>query len=360
MLGNPMLDVAIGLIFFYVLLSTIITVLQEFISSFLKWRNENLRMAIAELIGEVNKKDFFEHPLILPLFQGGVNGSGDPIEGGPSYIPKRNFALTVFDLQRKNGRSSTGPVADPAQPPAFALAQFFIDAASSGTLAERIKQFDKTATGLIGNIKNATVQKAATDALTAAVSELKTATDIVDTAVKEIEFLFDSVMDRASGWYKVKAQRVALMISLVLAVILNADTIYLAQRLWQDEALRTQSVAAAEAFYQSNAGQTQLNSLCKTTVQTADKELTAEQWQAVKDCTQEKIKEAMNQLTTAGYPIGWPWKPDQNPYLMFAGWMLTALALSLGSGFWFDVLGKFMNVRMTGKREETASSSSRK
>jgi hypothetical protein len=35
------------------------------------------------------------------------------------------------------------------------------------------------------------------------------------------------------------------------------------------------------------------------------------------------------------------------------GILLTGLAVSLGSSFWFDLLGKFMNVRMTGKREDT-------
>jgi hypothetical protein len=35
MFGNPMLNVAIGLVFFYLLLSIIVTVLQEFIASFL-------------------------------------------------------------------------------------------------------------------------------------------------------------------------------------------------------------------------------------------------------------------------------------------------------------------------------------
>jgi hypothetical protein len=36
--------------------------------------------------------------------------------------------------------------------------------------------------------------------------------------------------------------------------------------------------------------------------------------------------------------------------------LLTGLALSLGSSFWFDLLSKFMNVRMAGKREDTAAS----
>ena len=51
MLSNPMLDFAIGLMFLYLLLSIIVTVLQEFISSTLKLRNGNLQRAIVELLG---------------------------------------------------------------------------------------------------------------------------------------------------------------------------------------------------------------------------------------------------------------------------------------------------------------------
>jgi len=35
-----------------------------------------------------------------------------------------------------------------------------------------------------------------------------------------------------------------------------------------------------------------------------------------------------------------------------AGWFVTALALSLGAPFWFDLLNKFMVVRSTVKPQE--------
>ncbi len=98
MLLNPMLDVAIGLIFMYLLLSIIVTVVQEFIASTFKLRNKNLVRAIVELSGSDNKANFFEHPLISPLFRGDVDEKGAPKKGGPSYIPKRNFALAILAL----------------------------------------------------------------------------------------------------------------------------------------------------------------------------------------------------------------------------------------------------------------------
>lgn len=37
------------------------------------------------------------------------------------------------------------------------------------------------------------------------------------------------------------------------------------------------------------------------------------------------------------------------------GWLFTALAASLGAQFWFDVLGKVVNIRMSGKKPEKAA-----
>lgn len=238
MFGNPMLGVAIGLIFLYLMLSIIVTVLQEFIASFLKWRSKNLKTAIVELIGDPNKKVFFEHPLIFPLFRGDVDQKGDPIRGGPSYIPKRNFALAVLNLLATDKASRDPQPGRALPPPAFAVARFIADAASGVGLNERIRRFDETASQLIAKIQ---------------------------------------------------------------------------------------------------------------------------------DATEREIRKAMETLTDAGYPIGWrgwqgnSWLPQGQPGQNFTwavfGMLLTALAMSLGSSFWFDLLGKFMNVRMTGKAEDTATPS---
>ena len=68
-------------------------------------------------------------------------------------------------------------------------------------------------------------------------------------------------------------------------------------------------------------------------------------------------------IVTVSYPIGWTgWddvsptgQPDQQRGWAIIGILITGLAMSLGASFWFDLLGKFMNVRMTGKTEPTAT-----
>jgi hypothetical protein len=53
---------------------------------------------------------------------------------------------------------------------------------------------------------------------------------------------------------------------------------------------------------------------------------------------------------------GWPedWKSRGARLL---GWLFTAFAASLGAQFWFDVLGKIINLRMSGKRPEKSPTS---
>lgn len=376
-----MLDVAIGLIFLYLLLSIIVTVLQEFIASTLKLRNKNLLTAVVELVGEENKSEFFKHPLIYPLFRGDIDEkSGEPKQGPPAYIPRRNFALAILDLLARGRAKPIAPAADapdnarPSFPPAYALAAFFEDVQSGVGLSNRITKFGSTADNLIDNITNPTVKAAATNALTAAVEELKTATDVVDTAVSELENLFDSTMDRASGWYKVNVQRIAFAIGLLVALVLNVDTIHVGKQLWASDALREKAVTAASAFYDSAEGQAQLNAICLAKESQAEvpapaangangdqPALSEADWLEVKACTEKKVAEVTKTLADVGYPIGWTswngWlptgQPGQSPGWSVIGILMTGLALSLGASFWFDLLGKFMNVRMAGKKQAT-------
>ncbi len=361
MLSNPMLDVAIGLIFMYLLLSTIVTVLQEFIASTLKLRNRNLQRAIVELIGKANKKSFFAHPLIFPLFQGDLDDNGTPKSGGPAYVPKRSFALAVLDLK---GRNKDAATANDAEAPAFALARFFEDAGSAVGFATRMNRFGVTADEVIAQIPNVQVKAAAADALSAAVGELKSSTDVVATAIQELERLFDSSMDRASGWYKVNAQWIAFFIGLFLAVLLNVDTIHVGRNLWQNEELRAAAVQSAGAHLAGAEGQEQLGAFCAAEAgdaEGADGELDLAAWEKFRDCALRESKAALTSLQEVGYPIGWvsgergwpTFQPEQSAVEAVIGILLTAMALSLGASFWFDLLGRFMKIRMTGKREAT-------
>jgi hypothetical protein len=68
----------------------------------------------------------------------------------------------------------------------------------------------------------------------------------LSAARRTVEQWFDDAMDRASGWYKRSAQLWLGVVGLVLACLLNVDTISVATALWRDPTLRQSALEQAE------------------------------------------------------------------------------------------------------------------
>src|SRR5262249_35914651 len=109
MFGSTMLDVAIGLILIYSLLSLVNSAIKEGIESWVKKRAIDLERGIRELLrdpqGTGLANDFFNHPLIYGLYKGSYKPSPTNFftilfEGSnlPSYIPPPAFASALLDL----------------------------------------------------------------------------------------------------------------------------------------------------------------------------------------------------------------------------------------------------------------------
>ncbi len=72
----------------------------------------------------------------------------------------------------------------------------------------------------------------------------------------------------------------------------------------------------------------------------------------------------LGKIQNLGLPIGWDrnnpklvpplssWEDIGGWLLKIFGWLITAVAISLGAPFWFDLLNKFMVVRSTVKPRE--------
>jgi len=93
MFGLHVLDIALGLIFVYLLLSIICTTVNEMIAGWLRLRAKNLAEGIENLLRDEKIKDlkaeFYSHPLIKSLSKEGEH---------PSYIPPRTFTLAFLDI----------------------------------------------------------------------------------------------------------------------------------------------------------------------------------------------------------------------------------------------------------------------
>ncbi|MBD2604261.1 hypothetical protein H6G81_06880 [Scytonema hofmannii FACHB-248] len=184
-------------------------------------------------------------------------------------------------------------------------------------------------------------------------SRIQTTEEGIHTLQKEIERTFDSSMDRASGVYKRNAKGVAIMLGLSLAIIANADAFHMISRLSKDSALRETIT--------NNAGQILLRNQNNQAIANPNY-----QQDQVNNTLIELTKNADGALDNVALPIGWSdvnlnqqiaWTPKKNesfPFLkvltMIPGWIFSGIAISMGAPFWFDLLGKFVNVRNAGKR----------
>jgi hypothetical protein len=360
MFGSAIIDIAIGVVFVFLLVSVIASTVNEIILSFLNMRGKELLTGLRTLLDDTDAsglvKKLYNHGQIFGLFQGAF----DPKKPGnlPSYIPSQNFVMAFLDIipaaaqlstsgQQKAmamtaavNTSGTPPVSSPpvpanaslapasggmpAQPPSAPAANASGDAALFATLwVAAQKLAEEPNTEKVGKPLIAMLEAAGNDA-----AKLK----------KSLENWYNSAMDRVSGWYKYRTQKILFVIGLVLAVAMNIDAINILKQLSKDSTLRQSIVAAAGSAKQPLApGDTE----------------------PLKNQIQDAKTEVMD-VSNLGIPIGWSHVPDVLKtgawhwhYLnIFLGWLVTALAVSLGAPFWFDMLNKIMVVRSTVKPHE--------
>ncbi|QMU29341.1 hypothetical protein [Adhaeribacter radiodurans] len=95
-----MLDVFIGIIFLYLLLSFICSAINEIVEGVLKKRASDLHRGIHELLHNTPEnrlvEKLYSHPLVASLYRGKY--SSRTKKNLPSYIPASNFALALLDI----------------------------------------------------------------------------------------------------------------------------------------------------------------------------------------------------------------------------------------------------------------------
>lgn len=162
------------------------------------------------------------------------------------------------------------------------------------------------------------------------------ARDDVDTFRRNVEGWFDDSMERVSGWYRRLTQVILFCLGVVLAIGLNVNTITVAQRLWTDAPLRAAVAARAKQAEPPPA-------------------------QGSPDFTKavDQVQTGLKTVEGLSLPIGWTDGARPSTwYGALAGWLFTAVAISMGAPFWFDLLGRVARLRSTGVRPPTSAPTS--
>jgi hypothetical protein len=315
------LDVAIGLVFLYLLLALTVTTVQELIASFFALRARHLYGAIAGMLREGGAdpagqllKRVYEHPLVRNLVDKELRVVAGKLPwrptGLPSYIPSKTFAIVLLDVLR---------------------GETVVSATGVDTLLAKANE-----------VVAALPASPLKGALTLLVADVHTVEQSVERRAamvsQRVEGLFNDRMARASGWYKRKAQAWSLAIAFALAVGFNADSVRMAHDLWSDASLRAVVVANADAFRDASAPPAR-----------------GGEPGVVASVTNGQAM--LGTLQQSSLPLGWSHAERTLPGVlrMLLGWVVTALAVSLGAGFWFDLLGKALNLRGSGARVSAAT-----
>ena len=202
MLDHPIIDVALGLIFFYVILSLVASAIQEWIASLCKLRSKNLQAGIKNLIGEEYAQKVYGHPLIKNLAKPNKL---------PSYIAPETISTVLLRvIAQENGEES------------------FV----SRTAAEA-RQFT-------GKITEDNPLKEVLDAL------IDNGEEHAITLHSSLAGWFDEGMDRVAGWYKRQVKVLIFIIASVVTIGTNASTIHMGEELWRNDALRASIAAQAQ------------------------------------------------------------------------------------------------------------------
>jgi hypothetical protein len=319
----PALDVAIGLVFVYIVLALVCSTINESISTAVGLRARYLQVGLLNLLsgsatatdaGKETVKDFYRHPLVQGLIKPGhgADPSFDPTSVTkwwrkppyPSYVPSRTFITAVMDL----ARDAESKVAKVDKETADAQVK-----AAHARMAKAEEGVERS----LAAIPNAQLSEALLALFRASgknVAQFQLAT----------EQWFDDSMQRVSGWYKRRVHLILLVIATVVVVLLNADSLSAGRVLWRDDAVRAAVVKKAEAAANGKLDQVE-------------------------------VENAVKQLDL---PLGWQLSfgdaPTELPndalawLAKLAGLALTIGAILLGAPFWFDLLGKIVRVRGTG------------
>jgi hypothetical protein len=368
MYGLEILDVAIGLMFVYLLLALLATAIHEYLSAVMNRRGKELARGIGRLLEDAEAADavkralrgvdsrlapnaaslterFYAHPLIRPL----ATRRGRLIQRFvreprlPSYIPARTFAMAVLDVL-----GYREPFAgDPASAPGSRAAE----------LVEVIRLLKRESPVEVSELRGMLEKLNLPED---AVARLVEASIGVQSRLQRlhdsVEVWFNNAMDRVSGAYRRSVQGWLLGIGVVLAAATNADTLQMWRQLaGSDDLARAMAERAAAT----------LPALDSAPLLPAGPPLPVDE-------ARDRYLSARARLDSMELSLGWtrgeavrlglmkagpafggarpaPWYRNAGLLGKLVGLAATALAISLGAPFWFDVLNKVVSVRAAGR-----------
>ena len=348
---------AVGVTFLYLVRAFLASAVVEFISNWRNWRAHMLHDAIANMLAGsslVTVDQIYANPIILAFCRNDAAPScidlfervgwrknlfGKKVTL-PSYIPAPAFSSAVVDGLRKASQRAggTASIASAKDDGLGALENGILrarEAAAMRAIAPPKAGAPAKGDGLLVFLEAGLASGDAT----------------VETVQRKLEKWFNDTMDRVSGWYKRRTQYCLLLIGLAMCYAGNINTIGITLWLWNGDAARNAVVAAA-TDYEKGALAPPRSNIAPQPNNPPSEAATPAKAQAPLTDLATNVVDVDRQLTALQYPIGWP--PVGTSPLWFiqyiVGALISAIAISVGSPFWFDALQSLLKIRGTGPK----------
>jgi len=285
MAWQAILDIAVVLVSIYLVMAVATSGLVELLGSMLNWRGNTLRDGIGRMLGDPRMRSLARRVWTHPLVASQPSGLR-----GPSYLDSKVFGLALADIVKESGE---------------------FDSAVQG--------------GAVGALLRASGNDPAAFRASA-------------------ERWFDEGMARVSGAYKRRTHVVMLVFSLVVAALSNIDSIQLVRTLAQmpNDQRSVLSDSLGHAAAAPAPAPAPVPALAPDGAPAAGSEADMGVIAAGIDSALDRIGEVGKILpfVKPDTAMGWAGK--------LVGWLITAVAVAVGSQFWFGLLGNV--VRLSGRR----------
>lgn len=346
MLNSEWLDIAVSVVLIWFLFALIVSAINEGVARLLAIRSKQLWKALTQLLDGTEKPTgLLEEVVGVPAWSGRP-ASPHP-EGGALVTAKLYATKTIQGLENRTGIGQKTRI---HHIPAPVFSHTLLEMALATPGATPIDQIRSYVDGL-GDIP----MKPQLEAV------LATAGDDVNQFRAGVEQWFDGQMSRLSGIYRAQVRVILTVIGIAVAVVgfgigMRSDALGLVGDLQHDGNFRTFVVGAA-----TDAAQTDLARAggCDVTTSAAGAPATTGTSVNLPACqfrgvtALKSIDLSFHDSSPAanagiGQRLGFlaPWRH----WRAFLGVLITGIAISLGSSFWYSALKRLVGLQGGGQR----------
>ncbi|UDQ90080.1 hypothetical protein LJE71_03445 [Xanthobacter autotrophicus] len=313
---SDVLTIAIALMVTYTMMSLLASTLQEQLSAVLSKRQKGLEAAIRGLIAPEGGEDGRLREIAEQLYGHALLSGASP-KGKPSYVPARNFTLALLTL------------------------------ISEGSQAESIVGLREA----VGKLPEGKLRQALGTLVESAGADL-------DAFRTSVDGWYNQAMDRLNGQYTRHTQVWLLGIGFLLAASLNVDTFTIVDTLMKSPQLRAEYEVKAQAWVKEGQPKPGEAPISRILSDLAPLPIGWQQCAApVPPAPPAGAGAAASGSTAPTHCVSWERLGRGDLRLSDAltvfGWIFTAVAISFGAPFWFQLLNQLVNMRAAGPKPDT-------